>query len=99
MKLRAGMRLWSGVCTTEVVVIRAPKSEVELSCGGVPMTASKLALTPTESDPELALLLGKRYSDAETGLEVLCVQDGHGQVLVDGRPLSLQAAAALPASD
>ena len=35
--LKAGTRLKSAVCDTEVMVIAAPAGEVEVSCGGAPM--------------------------------------------------------------
>jgi hypothetical protein len=44
-------------------------------------------------------LLGKRYVDEATGLEVLCTKPGAGGLAVDGRPLGVKAPKALPASD
>ena len=35
--LKPGLRLRSAVCATEIVVLRAPPSEVELTCGGMAM--------------------------------------------------------------
>ena len=35
--LKAGRRLRSAVCSTEVMVIAAPEADVELRCGGAPM--------------------------------------------------------------
>ena len=32
--LKAGTRLKSAVCSTEIMVVAAPKDEVELTCGG-----------------------------------------------------------------
>ena len=37
MQLKAGVRLKSVVCTTEVIVVRVPKEDVDLRCGGQPM--------------------------------------------------------------
>jgi hypothetical protein len=34
--LKPGTRLRSAVCTTEVMVIQAPTSELDVRCGGVP---------------------------------------------------------------
>ena len=52
-----------------------------------------------ESGQDEGSLLGKRYEDGDTGLEVLCVKPGAGSVGVDGRLLTLKAAKALPSSD
>ena len=35
--LKAGTRLRSAVCTTEMMIVAAPKEEVELTCGGAPV--------------------------------------------------------------
>ena len=43
--------------------------------------------------------LGKRYVDAETGLEALCSKSGAGSLSIDGRPLTLKEAKKLPSSD
>jgi hypothetical protein len=44
-------------------------------------------------------LLGKRYADDESGLELLCVKGGSGQLSVAGRVLRPREARPLPASD
>lgn len=45
------------------------------------------------------VLLGKRYADPETGLELLCSKAGDGPLTVDDRPLGVKAPKALPSSD
>jgi hypothetical protein len=55
-----------------------------------------LALSPEHS---AGSLLGKRYVDAESGLEALCSKPGAGSLSLDGRPLSMKEAKKLPASD
>lgn len=98
----AGSRWKSSVCTTEIVVVHSPSTDVSLSCGGsemVPLSeepASKGSLDPTLAE---GTQLGKRYADEETGLEVLCTKQGSGTLTVDGYPLTLQGAKPLPASD
>jgi hypothetical protein len=44
-------------------------------------------------------VLGKRYVDNDTGLEVLCTKAGPGVLTAEGRELIIKAPAALPASD
>jgi hypothetical protein len=99
--LTVGKRLRSTLCDTEVIVVRAPDNMVELSCGGHPMTAhdavASSTAAPVGADP--ATVLGKRYVDSETGLEVLCTKSGPSQLTADGRPLPIKAPKALPASD
>jgi hypothetical protein len=99
--LTVGKRLRSSRCGTEVIVIRAPHATVELCCGDHPMTAADgaPATTPAVPAAEQATVLGKRYVDDETGLEVLCTKPGPGALVADGRRLALKAARALPASD
>ena len=99
MDLKPGQRLHSTVCDTEVVVVKAV-SGVELTCGGAPMATARgdLAGTPAAGH-DGGSVLGKRYEDGETGLEVLCVKPGPSSVAVDGRVLNLKAAKALPSSD
>ena len=102
MQLTPGSRWKSAVCDTEAVVVRPPSSPVALECGGQPMVAIKderpagLAL-----DPGFAAgsLLGKRYLDAETGLEALCSKGGAGTLAAAGRPLTIKQAKKLPSSD
>ena len=44
-------------------------------------------------------LLGKRYHDELSGLEVLCTKSGTGTITVDGRRATIMAPKRLPASD
>ena len=37
MELRAGSRLKSAVCATEVIAVKAPSDDIDVRCGGVPM--------------------------------------------------------------
>lgn len=98
-----GQRLGSQACTTEVIVVRAPNHQVELTCGGHPMAADPAIGAGTANGASAAsgggTRLGKRYVDEPTGLEVLCVKPGGGTVAADGRDLTLKSAKPLPASD
>ena len=98
-----GQRLHSQACTTEVIVVRAPDHQVELTCGGHPMAADPAIGAGTANGASAAsgggTRLGKRYVDEPTGLEVLCVKPGGGTLAADGRDLTLKSAKPLPASD
>ncbi len=102
MQLKAGTKLKSAVCTLETIIIRPPSAEAPLSCGTAPMTIAGDAAVDA---PQLAdaqpghALVGKRYVDEASGLEVLCTKGGKGVLAFDGRPLTLKEAKPLPASD
>jgi hypothetical protein len=97
MQTKAGLKLRSRTCTTEVIVVRAAPDPVELSCCGAPMTTDEVGEVPTGAADEV--LLGKRYTDEQTGLEVLCTKSGPGALAADGRALLLKGAKPLPSSD
>lgn len=102
MKLRPGQKLHSAVCDAQVVVVRAPADEVEPGCGGAPLLSDgDEAPATAELDPSLGdgPLLGKRYVDEETDLELLCTRAGKGALTVDGRVLTVKGAKPLPSSD
>ena len=99
MDIKAGQRLHSTVCGTNVVIVKGATG-VDLTCGGAPFEdgPGEASGSPAAGFDE-GTLLGKRYEDPETGIEVLCVKPGAGSIAVDGRLLTLKAAKALPASD
>jgi hypothetical protein len=100
--IKPGLRLKSAVCATEVMVIRAPAGEAHLSCGGAEMLAvSESAPAPARLDPAHAQgsLIGKRYVDAEERFELLCTRGGEGSLGLNGAPLTVKQAKALPSSD
>jgi hypothetical protein len=101
MELKAGVQLKSAVSTTEVVVVRAPKEQVTLTCGGVPMVGRDEDPAGGEipAGDDGSSLLGKRYVDDTSDIEVLCTKPGDGTLAVEGRTLELKSAKPLPSSD
>jgi hypothetical protein len=98
MSVRPGTRLWSSASSASVVVVRAPAEPVLLTCDGRPLQETERP--PGADAPDApTILLGKRYGDRDSGLEVLCTRAGAGVLAVDGRPLEQLGARALPASD
>jgi hypothetical protein len=99
--LKPGLRLKSQVGATEMVVIKGT-GDHDLACGGVPVVGLD---DPVADGLEIAAdrtgstLLGKRYTDAEDTVEVLCTKPGDGALSLDGQPLDVKTAKALPASD
>ena len=100
--MKAGTKLKSAVCDTEVMVIKVPAGECQLSCGGHPMIALATVRDPAtalSAAQENACLVGKRYTDAEEKIEVLCTKGGKGSIAANGQALSVKQAKALPSSD
>ncbi len=98
MAIAPGARLRASNSTVEVVVVKAPEGDDALLCDGAAMTTDSVEERSDSAGGE-ALLLGKRYSVAGSGLEVLCVAAGPGPLTLGGQELSQQEAKALPASD
>jgi hypothetical protein len=101
MDLKPGTRLRSAVDSTEVVVVRAPNTAVDISCGGHLMTDIDAPASSSEPDPAWSggTLLGKRYGRVDLDIEVLCTRPGTGSLGIDGQPLEAAQSKPLPASD
>ena len=100
--LRPGSRWRSAVCESEVIVVRAPAAPVLLCIGGAPVLAAgsdPLAGGAPDSDLAEGTLLGKRYADEISGLQLLCTKSGAGTITVAGRRAAIMAPRKLPASD
>jgi hypothetical protein len=101
VNLKPGLRLSSQVCDAEVVVIKG-SGDHELGCGGSPTVpvGDPGAHQGTVSE-ELAdgTLMGKRYTDADGTVEILCTKPGQGTLTFDGQVLTLKETKALPSSD
>lgn len=98
MQLKAGTKLHSSVCDTDVMVIKG-SGEVALTCGGAEMTTARVA--SGDLNPAFAggTAMGKRYQNADGSVELLCIKPGKGSLAIDGTPLEVKAAKALPSSD
>jgi hypothetical protein len=102
MKILPGSRWKSAVCDTEVVVVKAPKEEAELQCGGatmLPHNAAKPADAVCAAGQDGGSLLGKRYGDDAAAIEVLCTKAGQGGLAIDGRAMVIRQTVQLPSSD
>lgn len=102
MNLQPGQRLRSSVCSTEVIVVRAPRADIDLRCGGAAMVPASQPADGSEGNPaspfDAGTLLSKRYATSE-GLELLCTKAGEGSLSVGQTLLETQATKPLPASD
>jgi hypothetical protein len=102
LNVKAGTQLHSVVCSTEVIIVRAPKEAVDLRCGGRGLVAEAVPL-PSDAEPDPGFdegtLLGKRYTDEAKSFELLCTKAGKGSLSLGDVVLQLSAAKPLPASD
>ena len=100
MQLKPGSVWYSATSEAQVVVVRPAAGGVELTCGGRPMLDAPPATVeePLTADPG-QLLIGKRYVDGTSGLELLCSKGGTGTLACDGRPLEMAQPKPLPSSD
>lgn len=102
MTLKPGTRLFSAVCTTELIAVRAPGGEVELTIGGVaPVTSAddRDGSHTVLSGHDGGSAMGKRYVDQAGTTELLCTKAGVGVPALDGTVLLIKDAKPLPSSD
>ncbi|WP_293900098.1 hypothetical protein [Phenylobacterium sp.] len=102
MELKPGSRWRSAVCSTEVVIVRPPSAPVSLECGGQPLiafAAERVEGAAPATEHAAGTAAGKRYFDADSGLEVLASKAGDGSLSVGGKALARKDAKALPSSD
>jgi hypothetical protein len=102
MELKAGSRLRSTTDATEVIVVRAPSGPVDVRCGGHPMVSideAAGAQHAIEPGFDAGCLLGKRYADEETGIEILCTKPGPASLSLGTEPMQVKGAKPLPSSD
>ncbi|ADP83543.1 hypothetical protein [Pseudofrankia inefficax] len=101
--LKAGTRLASQVCETQVIVVRPGDGAVELGCGGAPMIGHhETPAAGLAADPALQAgsPLGKRFVlDGDTSLELLVTRAGKGSLTAGGVALVEKETARLPSSD
>jgi hypothetical protein len=91
-----GQRLYSAASTAEVIVVKA--ATVDLNCAGESMLAARPEAA-SAAGTEAPVLVGKRYTDEESGLLVLCTKGGAGPLMADGRVMNELQTQALPSSD
>jgi hypothetical protein len=103
VQLKPGQRLRSQVCTTEVIIVRAPSAALELACGGHPMVD---IAEPVEAGAapapglDTGAVLGRRYTaPADPSVEVLVTVAGAGTLTAGAVPLVQRETKPLPSSD
>lgn len=102
LALKPGTRLYSAVCPTELIVVKAPADAIELTIGGAPALVDPAGRDESAGVVEGhggGALMGKRYVDDGDTIELLCTKPGAGLPGLDGAPLAVKDAKPLPASD
>ncbi len=102
MTLRAGSRLFGSSSTTEMIAVRAPAAEVDLTIGGQPAltdAAGRDLSVQVVAGHDGGAAMGKRYVDKSGTVELLCTKAGAGVPAVAGELMVLKDAKPLPASD
>ena len=98
--IATGSRLKSTVCSTEIMVVKAPAGDIDLTCGGAAMgPVGSTASGAPHADHATGCAIGKRYVSASGELELLCVKAGPGSLALAGAPLTVKGAKKLPPSD
>ncbi len=100
--LKAGSRLKSAVCKSELMLIVAPDHAVNLTCGGaavIELGADAPADATLDPEQKQGTQMGKRYTNEAGDIEILCTKPGEGGLAVDGVALVVKGAKPLPSSD
>lgn len=98
--VKPGTKWNSTVCQTQIMALRVPGSDLELTCGGADMsTAEPAERGAANGDLSGGTLVGKRYVDEGETMEFLCTRGGEGTIQVNGISLGIKEAKKLPSSD
>jgi hypothetical protein len=99
--LKPGMRLKSQVDNTQLMVVRAPDTDMDIRLGSHPVidiSAEPVVGLKLENRGEVALL-GKRYGTPEGDLELLVTKADCAALTLGDRPIEIKQSKPLPASD
>lgn len=97
---KPGTKLSSAVCKAQIMALRVPAEELEITCGGAPMQiGDPESLSAIDGEFSGGTLVGKRYVNEGETMEFLCTRGGEGTVCVNGVALDVKQAKQLPSSD
>lgn len=96
---KPGTKLSSTVCKTQIMALRVPAAELNITCGGAPMQVGDPAELGEMSGENSGTLVGKRYTDEAETMEFLCTRGGEGSIAIEGYVIDIKAAKKLPSSD
>ena len=92
--LKPGTRLFSAVCSAEMITVKAPAGPIDVTIGGLPPVMSAGERTgggPTAGN-DAGCSIGKRYVNHSETVELLCTRAGDGGPAVDGTPMQIKDA-------
>lgn len=100
-EVQVGARLSSVVCGTEVIVISTVEDELDLTCGGAPMSFEGTPVAAgfrLDANARGGTELGERYISEAAELVLVCVRSGEGSLAIDGELMGIKGAKPLPSS-
>ncbi len=102
LMVKPGTRLFSAVCSTEMIAVKAPSSLIDITIGGatpVAAAADRPSGGSVAAGHDGGALMGKRYVNGDDSVELLCTKPGQGVPALNGLLLELKDAKPMPASD
>jgi hypothetical protein len=93
------MRLTSSSSAAELIVVRSTPEAVDLAIDGEPLGQAGAVPGGADAGGEVSIQLGKRYTDDDGRIELLCIRAGSGTLTCDGRRMDVKGAQPLPSSD
>jgi hypothetical protein len=99
VSLKPGTRLFAQNSSCEVIVVRSAPSVDAVFCAGLEMLPAATPGAAGQAPDGPAVQLGKRYTDSEDQVEILCTKAGTGPLALGGKELTIKSAKPLPASD
>lgn len=99
MAIKVGSQLRSAATTLQVVVVRGSEEAGLLEAAGSEMNGETAVNSAPNASAGEVIMVGKRYMDETSGIEVLVISTGPGPIRFNGRELLLKDSKPLPASD
>lgn len=99
MAVSTGSQLRSAATSASIVVVRGTEADGTLAAAGSELLPDAESNSSPSATPGDVLPVGKRFVDAESGLELLVVAPGAGPLTFADRELTVKDAKPLPASD
>ncbi|MFC5338500.1 hypothetical protein [Leucobacter denitrificans] len=99
MAIKVGSQLRSTASSVQVVVVRGSEADGTLEAAGAELTHDATANSAPNASAGETIQVGKRYVDADSGIELLVIAAGPGPIAFNGRNLTLKDSKPLPASD
>lgn len=100
--VKSGARLFSNVCKAEFMAVKVPGGDIDITIGGVVPATSAAERTGAGAIVDGhggGSAMGKRYVSDDDSVELLCTKPGDGVPALNGTPLQIKDAKAMPASD